>query len=134
MIVAKFGGTSVADAEAIGRLLEIIRSRTACRPIVVVSALAKVTDALLALAQLCGPGDGTAIDAAVAALLERHEGIAAKGRRLSAAELDAVAGRGELWSSRLVAAAMVGAGLAADWVDIRAILVTDGRFGPESPS
>jgi len=159
MIVAKFGGTSVADAEAIGRLIEIIRSRTACRPIVVVSALAKVTDALLALAQLCGPGDGTAIDAAVAALLERHEGIArslpgcspamdliaddaaelrrdliaAKDRRLSAAELDAVAGRGELWSSRLVAAAMVGAGLAADWVDIRAILVTDGRFGRATP-
>ena len=27
MIVAKFGGTSVADAEAIGRLIEIVRSR-----------------------------------------------------------------------------------------------------------
>jgi aspartate kinase len=159
MIVAKFGGTSVADAEAIGRLIEIIRSRSGCQPVVVVSALARVTDDLLALAQHCGSGDGAALDASVAALLERHERIArelpgcsaavdpiaadaaelrreviaARDRRLSPAELDAVAGRGELWSSRLVAAAMVGAGLDADWVDIRQILVTDGRFGRATP-
>ncbi len=159
MIVAKFGGTSVADAESIGRLIEIIRSRAGCRPVVVVSALARVTDGLLALSRQCGPGDGAAIDASVAALLERHETIArelpgcsaavdaiaadaaelrrdlmaARDRGLSPAELDAVAGRGELWSSRLVAAAMVGAGLEADWVDIRSMLVTDGRFGRATP-
>ena len=52
MIVAKFGGTSVADAEAIARLIGIVRSRLADRPVVVVSALAKVTDALLALAPM----------------------------------------------------------------------------------
>jgi len=159
MIVAKFGGSSVADAEAIGRLIEIIRSRARCQPVVVVSALARVTDGLLALAHQCGSGDGAALDASVAALLERHERIArelpgcsvavdpiaadaaelrrevmaARNRRLSPAELDAVAGRGELWSSRLVAAAMAGAGLEADWVDIRPILVTDERFGRATP-
>jgi aspartate kinase len=159
MIVAKFGGTSVADADAIGRLVEIVRSRASCQPVVVVSALARVTDGLLALAHQCGSGDGAALDASVAALLERHEGIAralpgcsaavpaiaedaaelrrevmaARDRRLSPAELDAVAGRGELWSSRLVAAAMAGAGLDADWVDIRPILITDGRFGRATP-
>ena len=159
MIVVKFGGTSVADAESIGRLIEIIRSRAGCRPVVVVSALARVTDGLLALAHQCGSGDGAAIDASVTALLERHETIArelpgcsaavdaiaadaaelrrevmaARDRGLSPAELDAVAGRGELWSSRLVAAAMVGAGLEADWVDIRSMLVTDGRFGRATP-
>jgi len=159
MIVAKFGGSSVADAEAIGRLIEIVRSRASCQPVVVVSALARVTDSLLALAHQCGSADGAALDASVAALLERHEGIArelpgcsaavdpiaedaaelrrevmaARDRRLSPAELDAVAGRGELWSSRLVAAAMAGAGLDADWVDIRPILVTDGRFGRATP-
>jgi aspartate kinase len=159
MIVAKFGGTSVADAEAIGRLIEIIRSRASCRPVVVVSALARVTDSLLALAHQCGSGDGAALDASVGALLERHEGIArelpgcsaavdpiaadaaelrreviaARDRRLSPAELDAVAGRGELWSSWLVAAAMAGAGLDADWVDIRPILLTDERFGRATP-
>jgi aspartate kinase len=159
MIVAKFGGTSVADAESIGRLIEIIRSRARNQPVVVVSALAQVTDGLLALAHQCGSGDGAALDASVGALLERHEGIArelpgcsaavdpiaadaaelrreviaARDRRLSPAELDAVAGRGELWSSWLVAAAMAGAGLDADWVDIRPILLTDERFGRATP-
>ena len=42
----KFGGTSVANAEAIKRTIEIVRSRLDKKPIVVVSALAKVTDAL----------------------------------------------------------------------------------------
>ena len=46
MIVMKFGGTSVANAEAINRAIEIVRSRLDKKPIVVVSALAKVTDAL----------------------------------------------------------------------------------------
>jgi len=159
MIVAKFGGSSVADAEAIGRLIEIVRSRASCQPVVVVSALARVTDGLLALAHQCGSGDGGALEASVDTLLERHESIArelpgcsaavdpiaadaaelrrevvaARDRRLSPAELDAVAGRGELWSSRLVAAAMAGAGLDADWVDIRQILVTDERFGRATP-
>ena len=50
MIVCKFGGTSVADAGAIARLVEIVRARSAERPVVVVSALAGVTDALLGLA------------------------------------------------------------------------------------
>ncbi len=63
MIVAKFGGTSVADAPAIRRLIEIIRARRSDRPVVVVSALAKVTDALLALAPQVQSGKGPAVDA-----------------------------------------------------------------------
>jgi aspartate kinase len=159
MIVAKFGGTSVADAESIGRLIEIVRSRASHQPVVVVSALARVTDKLLALAHQCGSGDGAGLDASVAELLERHERVArdlpgcstaldpiagdaaelrrevmaARDRRLSPEEVDAVAGRGELWSSRLVAAALAGAGLDSEWVDIRPIMVTDGRFGRATP-
>jgi aspartate kinase len=159
MIVSKFGGTSVADAEAIRRLIEIVRSRLHAHPVVVVSALASVTDGLLDLAQLCGAGDGAALEAAVAALLERHEQVgrelpgcsatveaiaddaeelrrdvvAACNRRLTPAEVDAVSGRGELWSSRLVASAMAAAGLDTAWVDIRPIMVTDGRFGRATP-
>jgi aspartate kinase len=157
MIVAKFGGTSVADAAAVSRLIDIVRGRQADRPVLVVSALAKVTDTLLALAQQAATDDGA--DAAVAALIERHEQIAAAlpgavsamdeihadatelrrelharlGRAISPAELDAVAGRGELWSSRLVAAALAGAGLDAAWVDIRPIMITDGRFTRAMP-
>jgi hypothetical protein len=78
MIVAKFGGTSVADAAAIGRLAGIVRQRAADRPVVVVSALAKVTDALLGMARLVQDGDATALDAALAALLERHASTARK--------------------------------------------------------
>jgi len=70
MIVAKFGGTSVADAAAIRRLVDIVRARLADRPVVVVSALAKVTDALLALAPLACAGDEVTLDAAIAALDE----------------------------------------------------------------
>ena len=159
MIVAKFGGTSVADAAAIRRLIEIIRSRLSAQPVVVVSALATVTDSLLALAPLVESGNGPAVDAAILALVGRHaetaRGLAGTeaamerirrdaealcreltrmlGRRLSPAGLDALAGRGELWSSQLIAAAMSGAGLDAAWVDIRPIMITDDRFTRASP-
>jgi len=159
MIVAKFGGTSVADGAAIGRLIGIVRSRTPDRPVVVVSALARVTDGLLELATMVHAGDGPALDAAIAALVDRHAAAAhehsgaaqalpaiaedaaalrrdlgaALGRMLRPAELDALAGRGELWSSRLIAAALEAAGLAATWVDIRPIMVTDDRHGRATP-
>ena len=53
MVVQKFGGTSVADPEAIRRLIEIVRtarSRDGSGPAVVVSAMSGVTDALLRVA------------------------------------------------------------------------------------
>jgi aspartate kinase len=157
MIVAKFGGTSVADAASIRRVIEIIRLRQKDRPVVVVSALAKVTDALLRLAQSADGED--AVDQAISALVQRHEQIAAdltgagrslrqihaeadelrrellgtRTRTVSAADLDAIAARGELWSSRLVASALAGAGLESVWVDIRPIMVTDGRFTRATP-
>ena len=159
MIVAKFGGTSVADAAAITRLIDIVRGRLPERPLVVVSALAGVTDSLLALARQAETDDGASIDAAVAALLDRHEQVARalpgattaldviagdaeelrrelgeiRDRSATPAELDAVAGRGELWSSRLVAAALVGEGFDAVWVDIRPIMITDARFTRATP-
>src|SRR5215510_5640241 len=52
MIVMKFGGTSVQDAAAITRAVEIVRGRLKRKPVVVVSAMARVTDALLAIANL----------------------------------------------------------------------------------
>jgi aspartate kinase len=56
VIVVKFGGTSVGDAEAIGRAAEIVRGRIAGRPLVVVSAMAGVTNALVALAEQASKG------------------------------------------------------------------------------
>ncbi len=159
MIVCKFGGTSVANPAAIERLAAIVRGRAGEEPVVVVSALAGVTDALLGLARTAYGGDAAAVADSVAALLRRHEETAtalpgataaldaigadvaalhdelsgALGRMLRPGELDAVASRGELWSSRLIGAALEGAGLPATWVDIRPIMVTDDRFGRATP-
>src|SRR5215208_2939872 len=115
MIVAKFGGTSVADAEAIGRLIDIVRRRIVDQPVVVVSALARVTDRLLSLAAEAEIEEPGTLDQALSALL------------------DAIAGRGELWSSRLVAGALSGAGINVTWIDIRPIMVTDARFTRATP-
>jgi aspartate kinase len=159
MIVCKFGGTSVADANAISRLVEIVRARVSERPVVVVSALARVTDALLNLAKRAGMADEAELEAGLSALLQRHEQVArelpngaaaleaissdgaalrqelgcVRRRMATPAELDAIAGRGELWSSRLVAAALAGAGLEAVWTDIRPVMVTDDRFTRATP-
>ena len=51
MIVLKFGGTSVGDAEAIERTAGIVATRVNRGPIVVVSALAGVTNDLIGLAE-----------------------------------------------------------------------------------
>ena len=56
MIVAKFGGTSVASATAIPATADIVRGRLSARPVVVVSALAGVTNALLAAAEQATAG------------------------------------------------------------------------------
>ena len=54
MIVMKFGGTSVQDAKAIERAGAIVKGRLEQKPVVVVSAMAKVTDQLLAMARAAG--------------------------------------------------------------------------------
>lgn len=47
MIVMKFGGTSVQDSGAINRIINIVKSRVARKPVMVSSATAKTTDTLL---------------------------------------------------------------------------------------
>ena len=51
MIVMKFGGTSVQDANAMQRVLSIVKSRIPKKPLVVVSAMSGVTDALIHCAE-----------------------------------------------------------------------------------
>src|SRR5574340_1459231 len=50
MIVMKFGGTSVESAAAIERVAAIVRARVDREPVVVVSAMGKTTNKLLAIA------------------------------------------------------------------------------------
>jgi aspartate kinase len=80
MVVQKFGGTSVADPEAIRRLIEIVRTSRAEHgrgPVVVVSAMSSVTDSLLALASAAGEGRQDEASELVAQLRARH--LAAAG-------------------------------------------------------
>src|SRR6187401_2756001 len=79
MVVQKFGGTSVADADAILRLIDIV-GRTHARdrrgPAVVVSAMSGATDMLLGLAEKAAAGQMSEALAAVAQLRARHDDAA----------------------------------------------------------
>lgn len=72
MIVLKFGGTSVGDAEAIARTGRIVASRADKGAIVVVSALGGVTNSLIALAEQAAKGHLIGAIRAVEGLRERH--------------------------------------------------------------
>ena len=161
-VIMKFGGTSVRDTGAIRRLSEIV-GRENRRRLVVVSALAGVTDQLVDLASRATAGETPELGEIVDAIETRHRTIAAD--LVSAAALpeviqaieqscfelramvhavavllelsprsaDAITGCGELMSSRLVAASLVSDGVAAEWVDARRVLVTDGSHGRAQP-
>jgi aspartate kinase len=95
IVVMKFGGTSVEDATAILRTASIVEGRVkkGLRPVVVVSAMAKVTDQLLACAAaaLAGRGDRDAALEIVRRLRARHLQVAGElvsGDRLESLQLD----------------------------------------------
>ena len=150
-VVMKFGGTSVEDAAAIDRTAGIVAARRTAelQPIVVVSAMAKVTDQLLLAAAAAARGERAPALAVSAGLLTRHAAAAAALgleagwlpaefaaldeilRGLSAVgELtprihDMIVSYGERLSSRMIAEAFALRGLASVHVDARTCIVTD---------
>jgi aspartate kinase len=78
LVVMKFGGTSVEDPAAISRTAAIVAGRVAQgkHPVVVVSALAKVTDQLLRAAAAASVGDRTGALAISSRLRCRHRDTA----------------------------------------------------------
>lgn len=72
MIVMKFGGTSVRDCEAIERLITIVKRSSPQKTVVVVSALAGVTDTLVKIAGLASRGKADEASGLSAELEERH--------------------------------------------------------------
>jgi aspartate kinase len=72
VIVVKFGGTSVGDAEAIGRAADIVAGRLDRQPAVVVSALGGATNALLAIGEQSAKGHLIGALRGVEALRDRH--------------------------------------------------------------
>jgi aspartate kinase len=88
LIVMKFGGTSVADASRILAACEIVRARRDRRPMVVVSALAGVTDRILEVIAGARRGDRDAVEPALAELERRHRWALAGAVESAAARHD----------------------------------------------
>ncbi|HEX4029793.1 MAG TPA: lysine-sensitive aspartokinase 3 [Terracidiphilus sp.] len=80
LVVMKFGGTSVEDPAAIRRTADIVQGRIANgkTPVVVVSAMARVTDQLLRAASAAAVGDRTGALAISSRLRSRHRDTAAE--------------------------------------------------------
>ncbi len=78
LVVMKFGGTSVEDATAIARTASIVAGRIAAgkHPVVIVSAMSRVTDQLLAAAAAASRGDRTGALAISSRLRSRHRDTA----------------------------------------------------------
>ena len=78
LVVMKFGGTSVEDPAAINRTASIVAGRVAAgkQTVVVVSAMAKVTDQLLRAAAAAAKGDRTGALAISSRLRARHRDTA----------------------------------------------------------
>jgi aspartate kinase len=162
-VVMKFGGTSVEDAAAIRRLCQLALRALEERPVVVVSALAKVTDQLMNIGWAAAEGRLDAAREGLQLLRERHEAVAAglvsgdEQSRLChefTREFDALApvlsriawdksftpqaqdqllGVGESLSSKLVHAALKVEGLEAALVDARECIVTDAAHTRATP-
>ena len=78
MLVMKFGGTSVRNREAIERVISIVRGRLESRPMVVVSALARVTRQLCAIAESAQARRRNEAEEQLESLRERHVALAAE--------------------------------------------------------
>ncbi len=72
MIVLKFGGTSVQNAEMMDATLAIVQRQIDRAPVLVSSAMSKVTDQLQEIAKLVGAGSESEAEAILSAVLERH--------------------------------------------------------------
>lgn len=76
MIVIKFGGTSVGDADRVATAIDIVAERQQLQPIVVVSALAGVTNDLVAASEAARESDIDRVNSIVAKVRQRHEDVA----------------------------------------------------------
>ena len=156
MIVMKFGGTSVESAEAIARVAGIVRARLDRKPVVVVSAMGKTTNKLLAIAADAVAGELKPALAKLAELREFHlresagldtddiveahfqdldalvRGLAVM-RELTPRATDAISAYGERISSLIVAAHLRRCGMNAAHVDSRSVIVTDRRHTQAAP-
>jgi aspartate kinase len=150
MIVMKFGGSSVDTAESIRRVVGIVRGQRDRQPVVVVSAMAKTTNKLLAAADAAAAGEDyvplfeelceyhireSRAPAGQESLLEPYfselRGVLdeiAAGGKVTPRLADHVASFGELLSSAILSHA-----LDSPWIDCRQVMITDGDFTRAKP-
>ncbi len=165
ILVLKFGGTSVADPTAVRRVAGIVRRATVGGglPVVVTSAMSKVTDGLIDVVRRAVAGHVDGAREVLNGLLERHRAAAVEllgptARHDFDAALGEVGGsladllrvmsrhpgtrrqledeivaQGEHLSSQLLALALREDELPAVWVDARQVIKTDDQHGRATP-
>ena len=77
-IIMKFGGTSLGDAEKIKNAAQIVKSQIKRKPVVVVSAVSKITDMLIRLANESAKGRGYSRDNLLSNIKNIHNQILEK--------------------------------------------------------
>ncbi len=163
MIVMKFGGSSLASADAINRVTRVVSSQADRPPLVVVSAMGKTTDRLLAIAQSAAAGDLSGADRQAGELKAYHLREAgqvvaddARGEleafiaarfvelmelagglsalgEVTPRSIDAISSFGERLSSFVMSLALRSSGIDAAHVDSRQVITTDEKFSQASP-
>lgn len=153
----------MGDAAAFERVVNVVSTQAERRPVVIVSAMTKVTDALLAAFEAAKRGDLADAIAMLEPHFERHVAVSrhfipAGSPNLFDAELqlareeladlllrtsrrslplsmlkDAIASYGEQLSSRLLSEVLKAKGINARQVDARRLIVTDDEFGAAQP-
>ena len=159
MQVLKFGGTSVANAQNMSKVVDIVtKAVDRDRTILVASAISGCTDTLIKIGNLAAERDETYKEL-INGLQQKHHDIIdeflprekqtdstkvcdalfdslrsiAQGvfllGELSPASLDAIQGFGELWSTKILATKLASIGIATKWVDSRQIIRTISKNG-----
>jgi len=154
MIVMKFGGTSVGGADEIRNVAEIVKSNLVRKPVVVVSAVKKITDRLIELANLAKEGNG---DEVFSTIKNTHYGIleelsleknlldkdfnelqkaveSVNGKMVDPKTMDLFQSFGERMSSKIVAAQLSRNNMEAQAFNAYDLgLITNSDFGNAEP-
>ena len=160
-LVFKFGGTSVASPPAVESLAKIVGGASGER-LVIVSATAGTTDALVKAAHVATAGDAAGAQQIIQRLAEQHKNLAADLvgiagadelteigeltertiallrsvallRECSPRSMDAVLSYGERVCAPIVAALLNKRGIAAEALSAEGLLITDDTFGHANP-
>ncbi|WP_159565480.1 lysine-sensitive aspartokinase 3 [Budvicia diplopodorum] len=154
IVIAKFGGTSVADSVAMNNSADVVLSNPDVK-VVVLSASAGITNLLVALADGCGSADRTdkidqirriqyqildsvsgsdVVREEIDRILENITTLSeAASLATSAALTDELVSHGELMSTLLFVELLRNRNVNAEWFDVRKVMITNDRFGKAEP-